>query len=87
MNATLLIIKTEFGYRNEEEWKQMRYNRHIHIDYCRSEDPSACSGTDIQHITSDLHPNPDRAKDFTSHALHWRRKGDLCLIRLRRVLY
>ena len=60
-------------------------NRQIHIDYCRSEDPSACSGTDIQHITSDLHPNPDRAKDFTSHALHWRRKGDLCLTRLRRV--
>ncbi|KAK7676900.1 hypothetical protein QCA50_020156 [Cerrena zonata] len=50
-------------------------NRHVHIDYCRSEDASACSGADIQHIATRMVPNPERAKDFTSHALHWRRTG------------
>ncbi|KAK7676902.1 hypothetical protein QCA50_020158 [Cerrena zonata] len=49
--------------------------RHVHIDYCRSEDASACSGVDLQHIGASMHPYPERSKDFTSHALHWRRTG------------
>ncbi|CAL1701264.1 unnamed protein product [Somion occarium] len=47
--------------------------RHVHIDYCRSENANACSGADLEHISARMVPNPERAKDFISHALHWRR--------------
>ncbi|KAH7910222.1 hypothetical protein BJ138DRAFT_1127056 [Hygrophoropsis aurantiaca] len=50
--------------------------RHIHIDYCRSEDPAACTGNEhIQHISERMVPNPDRHKDAVTHSLFWRRSG------------
>ncbi|KAG0705088.1 hypothetical protein DFH29DRAFT_316509 [Suillus ampliporus] len=50
--------------------------RHIHIDYCRAPDASACRGNnEVQHISKRLVPNPDRAKDYVTHNLFWRRAG------------
>ncbi|KAI0796932.1 hypothetical protein C8Q75DRAFT_796662 [Abortiporus biennis] len=49
--------------------------RHIHIDYCRSTDPQTCSGQDLHHVPSMMHPDPHRPKDFITHALYWRRTG------------
>ncbi|KAI0280129.1 hypothetical protein BGY98DRAFT_965783 [Russula aff. rugulosa BPL654] len=53
--------------------------RHIHIDYCRSEDGVPCSGDELQHINASLRmiPDPDKAKDAITHRLHWRRMGML----------
>lgn len=50
--------------------------RHVHVDYCQAEDASTCSSAEREHINSSMDPHPDRAKDFISHALYWRRKGD-----------
>ncbi|TCD67573.1 hypothetical protein EIP91_012270 [Steccherinum ochraceum] len=49
--------------------------RHVHIADCRSADSRNCSGAGIEHIVSRIQPNPERAKDFVSHALFWRRTG------------
>ncbi|KAJ3555965.1 hypothetical protein NM688_g2286 [Phlebia brevispora] len=49
--------------------------RHVHIDYCRSSDAQTCRDANLQHITVPLVPNPDRAKDFLTHSLYWRRTG------------
>ncbi|KAI6101021.1 hypothetical protein EDD16DRAFT_1844403 [Pisolithus croceorrhizus] len=50
--------------------------RHVHIDYCRSDEEGACVGNDeIQHITKNLRPHPDRAKDYVTHNLFWKRSG------------
>ncbi|KAG1809706.1 uncharacterized protein BJ212DRAFT_1448752 [Suillus subaureus] len=50
--------------------------RHIHIDYCRATDASACRGnSEVQHISKRLVPNPERAKDYVTHNLFWRRAG------------
>ena len=49
--------------------------RHVHIDYCRSEDPATCNGAEIQHISTRVQPNPERAKDWITHNLHWKRMG------------
>ena len=50
--------------------------RHVHIDYCRSDDEAACTGNDeIQHIHSRLLPDPDRPKDYVTHSLFWKRSG------------
>jgi len=46
--------------------------RHVHIDYCRG-DP--CHNPEIQHINRRMVPNPDQAKDWITHGLHWRRMG------------
>ncbi|KAI0089043.1 hypothetical protein BDY19DRAFT_993275 [Irpex rosettiformis] len=32
-------------------------------------------GADLQHISSPMAPEPNRAKDFVSHSLHWARLG------------
>ncbi|CEL64058.1 hypothetical protein RSOLAG1IB_11042 [Rhizoctonia solani AG-1 IB] len=47
--------------------------RHAHIDFCR--DPGNCSDTDCEHITERMHPDPDRPKDWISHATYWARSG------------
>jgi len=47
--------------------------RHTHIDYCRSEEPDACNGEGLEHITTQCYPEPGTPKDFISHGLHWRR--------------
>ncbi|KAG1719880.1 hypothetical protein EDB19DRAFT_2044892 [Suillus lakei] len=50
--------------------------RHIHVDYCRAPDASACRGnSEVQHISKRLVPNPERAKDYVTHNLFWRRAG------------
>ena len=46
--------------------------RHVHLDYCRSDDEAACVGSDeIQHIHKCLLPDPDRPKDYVTHGLFW----------------
>jgi hypothetical protein len=49
--------------------------RHVHVDYCRADDAASCTGTEVQHITTRLTPDPDLAKDWVSHSLFWRRTG------------
>ena len=49
--------------------------RHVHIDYCRSDGTAPCSGTEIQHISTRVQPNPERAKDWITHSIHWKRMG------------
>ncbi|KAH7918945.1 hypothetical protein BV22DRAFT_1041330 [Leucogyrophana mollusca] len=50
--------------------------RHVHIDYCRADDPAACTGNEhIQHIYKRMVPNPDRHKDAVTHSMFWRRSG------------
>lgn len=49
--------------------------RHVHVDYCRSDNPASCSGAEIQHISARVEPNPERAKDWITHSLHWKRMG------------
>ncbi|KAG2738992.1 hypothetical protein P692DRAFT_20882111 [Suillus brevipes Sb2] len=50
--------------------------RHVHIDYCRAEDATACLGNnEAQHIFGRLLPHSDRPKDFLTHNLFWRRSG------------
>ncbi|KAI6143615.1 hypothetical protein BKA82DRAFT_2416446 [Pisolithus tinctorius] len=50
--------------------------RHVHIDYCRADDPAACTGRDeIQHIAKRLLPDPDRPKDYITHSLFWKKSG------------
>ena len=46
--------------------------RHVHIDYCRG-DP--CDNPGTQHINQRMAPDPDHAKDWITHDLHWRRMG------------
>jgi hypothetical protein len=48
--------------------------RHVHIDYCRG-DP--CDNPEAQHVNDRMVPNPDQAKDWITHGLHWRRMGTL----------
>jgi len=49
--------------------------RHVHVDYCRSQDSATCNGAEIQHISTRVQPNPERPKDWITHNLHWKRMG------------
>jgi len=49
--------------------------RHVHIDYCRAEDPASCNDSEVQHMTEKMVPHPERPKDTLTHDLHWRRMG------------
>jgi len=49
--------------------------RHVHVDYCRSEEPATCSGAEIQHLSTRVRPDPERPKDWITHSLHWKRMG------------
>jgi hypothetical protein len=49
--------------------------RHPHIAHCRAEEDGHCNGEEIQHINEQMTPNPDKAKDFITHRLYWRRMG------------
>ena len=44
--------------------------RHVHIDICRGPDSH---NSETQHIAKRIAPDPDEAKDWITHALHWRR--------------
>lgn len=50
-------------------------DRHAHLDYCRTDPKQSCAGSDHEHITTHLAPNPDQPKDWISHKLYWRRSG------------
>jgi hypothetical protein len=54
--------------------------RHVHIDYCRTEETTPCEGPEIQHLHTRMIPNPDKPKDAVTHNLYWRRMGtlDIC---------
>ena len=49
--------------------------RHVHIDYCRTQDGIPCDAAEVQHIPTRIIPDPGRLKDFVTHSLHWRRTG------------
>ncbi|KAG1805444.1 uncharacterized protein BJ212DRAFT_1391820 [Suillus subaureus] len=50
--------------------------RHVHIDYCRSQDATPCIlNPEALHISKRVLPTPDRPKDFLTHNLFWRRSG------------
>lgn len=49
--------------------------RHVHVDYCRSDDAKECSGEEYQHINEKILPHPDMPKDWISHSLFWARSG------------
>ena len=49
--------------------------RHVHVDYCRSDDPTSCGGAEIQHLSTRMQPNPEKAKDLITHSLYWKRMG------------
>jgi hypothetical protein len=49
--------------------------RHVHVDYCRSENPASCNGAEIQHISTKVRPSPEKPKDWITHGLHWKRMG------------
>ena len=53
--------------------------RHVHIDYCRTEDNTPCEGAELQHIATRVVPDPDRPKDAITHSLYWRRVGTLVI--------
>ena len=46
--------------------------RHVHVDICRG-----FHNSKTQHITERLSPNPNEAKDWITHELHWLRMGRL----------
>ena len=51
--------------------------RHVHIEDCRAENATACSGNDeIQHINPRSLPAASRHKDFVTHHLFWKRSGE-----------
>jgi len=58
--------------------------RHVHIDYCRTalnEDNTStpCEGAELQHIETQMVPNPQRPKDAVTHSLYWRRMSTLVI--------
>jgi len=59
--------------------------RHVHIDYCRTEQGGRCDGAEVQHMNERITPDPDKAKDAITHSLHWRRMGTLAVLLLPRL--
>jgi hypothetical protein len=47
----------------------------VHLDYCRAASGAECAGNEIEHLTTKISPNPDRAKDAVSHSVFWKRSG------------
>ncbi|KAI9455145.1 hypothetical protein BJY52DRAFT_1122154 [Lactarius psammicola] len=44
--------------------------RHVHVDFCRG---FASHNSETQHVNKRISPDPNQAKDWITHALHWRR--------------
>ncbi|KAI9455069.1 hypothetical protein BJY52DRAFT_1122205 [Lactarius psammicola] len=44
--------------------------RHVHVDFCRG---FGSHNSETQHVNQRIFPDPYRAKDWITHALHWRR--------------
>lgn len=53
--------------------------RHVHIDYCHTEENTPCEGAEVHHIETGMVPNPHKAKDAITHSLHWRRMGTMVI--------
>lgn len=53
--------------------------RHAHKDYYRAQNAGSCNAQEAEHIHLRVDPNPERAKDWISHKLYWRRTGELSL--------
>ncbi len=53
--------------------------RHVHIDYCRTEENTPCEGGELQHIKTRMVPYPRKLKDAVTHSLYWRRMGTLAI--------
>ena len=51
--------------------------RHVHLDFCRADDGGECLEPSVEHVTSRMQPEPNRAKDWITHELFWARAG-LC---------
>jgi hypothetical protein len=49
--------------------------RHVHIDYCCTEENMPCVGAEVQHIEARMVPNPHKPKDAITHNLYWCRMG------------
>lgn len=49
--------------------------RHAHIAYCRSARASDCTHREVQHIAKRMGPEPNKPKDWITHALYWARSG------------
>ncbi|KAH9992107.1 hypothetical protein BJV77DRAFT_1003498 [Russula vinacea] len=47
--------------------------RHVHIDYCRTDENTPCEGAKVQHIETRMVPYPNKSKDAVTHSLYWRR--------------
>lgn len=54
--------------------------RHLHIDWCRTDDPANCGGPEHEHITAPMQPQPRKPKDWITHGLYWRRTGFSALL-------
>ena len=52
--------------------------RHAHIAFCRSSSAGDCTHREVQHIAKRMGPDPGRAKDWITNALHWARSGMVC---------
>ena len=46
--------------------------RHVHVDFCRG---SGSHNEETEHVNKKMSPEPNKDKDWISHALHWRRMG------------
>ena len=51
--------------------------RHVHIDYCRTDENTPCEGAKVQHIETRMVPYPNKSKDAVTHSLYWRRMGTI----------
>ena len=84
-DVQLEIEGRKFSTNDEGAWMMCNLvcsamGRHVHIDYCRADDESSCTGNvEMQHLTRRIQPDPDRAKDVLTHHLFWERSGERCL--------
>ncbi|CAE6449480.1 unnamed protein product [Rhizoctonia solani] len=51
-----------------------KQGRHAHVDFCL--DPNNHTTPACEHIAARMQPEPDRPKDWISHATYWERTGN-----------
>ena len=49
--------------------------RHVHIDYCRTDGNKPCNTSEVRHINDRIVPEPNKPKDAITHGLYWKRMG------------
>ncbi|KAF8341339.1 uncharacterized protein EI90DRAFT_2905822 [Cantharellus anzutake] len=47
--------------------------RHAHIDFCRAPRNGRCTDDTVEHIAARMNPEPNRDKDWITHASYWAR--------------